>query len=114
VEPASVPALYDSADIFLNAAVIDNQPVSVLEAFASGLPVVSTGTGDIAAMLRHGEAGLLVPQRNPQAMAAAVIHLLERPRRALTLARRARTEVDLYTWDRISDEWADVYSKEAA
>jgi glycosyltransferase involved in cell wall biosynthesis len=112
VEPESVPALYDAADIFLNAAVIDNQPVSVLEAFASGLPVVSTGTGDIAAMLRHGEAGLLVPQRNPQALAAAAIHLLERPGLAQTLARRARSEAELYTWDRISAEWAEVYRKE--
>lgn len=114
VEPEFVPALYDSTDIFLNAAVIDNQPVSVLEAFASGLPVVSTGTGDIAAMLRHGEAGLLVPQRSPQALAAAAIHLLERPHQTLVLVRRARAEVESYTWDRISAEWLEVYRKEAA
>ena len=44
VEPPSVPALYDRADIFLNSSVVDNQPVSILEAFASGLPVVSTGS----------------------------------------------------------------------
>ena len=114
VEPESVPALYASADIFLNAAVIDNQPVSVLEAFASGLPVVSTGTGDIAAMLRHGEAGMLVPAQNPTALASAVMHLLGNPQKALTLARRARAEVETYTWDRISAEWAEVYRKEAA
>ena len=114
VEPESVPALYASADIFLNAAVIDNQPVSVLEAFASGLPVVSTGTGDIAAMLRHGEAGMLVPAQNPTALASAVMHLLGHPQKALTLARRARAEVETYTWDRISAEWAEVYRKEAA
>ncbi|HEX4299547.1 MAG TPA: glycosyltransferase family 4 protein [Gammaproteobacteria bacterium] len=114
VEPASVPALYASADIFLNAAVIDNQPVSVLEAFASGLPVVSTGTGDIAAMLRDGEAGVLVPPRDPAALASAVMGLLSDPQRALALARRARAEVETYTWGRISTEWADVYCKEAA
>lgn len=114
VEPGSVPALYASADIFLNAAVIDNQPVSILEAFASGLPVVSTGTGDIAAMLRHGEAGVLVPTQDPAALASAVIGLLEDPQKASTLARRARAEVETYTWDRISAEWADVYRKEAA
>lgn len=114
VEPESVPALYASADIFLNAAVIDNQPVSVLEAFASGLPVISTGTGDIAAMLRHGEAGMLVPAQNPTALASAVMHLLGHPQKALTLARRARAEVETYTWDRISAEWAEVYRKEAA
>jgi glycosyltransferase involved in cell wall biosynthesis len=114
VEPEAVPALYASADVFLNAAIIDNQPVSVLEAFASGLPVVSTGTGDIAAMLRHGEAGVLVPPQDPAALAAAVIGLLDDPQRALMLARRARTEVETYTWDRISAEWAEVYRKEAA
>jgi glycosyltransferase involved in cell wall biosynthesis len=114
VEPESVPTLYSSADIFLNAAIIDNQPVSVLEAFAAGLPVVSTGTGDIAAMLRHGEAGVLVPQEDPEAIATATIDLLEQPQRALALARKARAEVETYTWDRISAEWAEVYRKEAA
>jgi glycosyltransferase involved in cell wall biosynthesis len=114
VEPESVPDLYAANDIFLNAAVIDNQPVSILEAFASGLPVVSTGTGDIAAMLRQGEAGVLVPPQDPAALAAAVIGLLEQPECALALARRARTEVETYTWNRISAEWAEVYRKEAA
>lgn len=114
VEPRDVPALYAGADIFLNAAVIDNQPVSVLEAFASGLPVVSTGTGDIAAMLCHGEAGVLVAPQDPQAIAQAVLSLLDRPDRALSLARRARDEVELYTWNRISADWAEVYRKEAA
>jgi glycosyltransferase involved in cell wall biosynthesis len=114
VEPESVPALYASADLFLNAAVIDNQPVSVLEAFACGLPVISTGTGDIATMLRHGEAGVLVPARDPATLASAVTGLLDDPQKALMLARRARAEVETYTWDRISAEWADVYRKEAA
>lgn len=114
VEPKDVPALYASADIFLNAAVIDNQPVSVLEAFAAGLPVVSTGTGDIAAMLRHGEAGVLVPPRDPPAIAHAVLKLLDQPERARVLAGRAREEVELYTWQYISPEWDDVYRKEAA
>ncbi|HSN18142.1 MAG TPA: glycosyltransferase family 4 protein [Gammaproteobacteria bacterium] len=114
VEPKDVPSLYAEADIFLNAAVIDNQPVSVLEAFAAGLPVVSTGTGDITAMVRHGEAGVLVPARDPQAMAQAVLKLLAEPEQARALARRARDEVELYTWKQISAEWAEVYRKEAA
>jgi len=114
VEPDAVPSLYAAADIFLNAAVIDNQPVSVLEAFASGLPVVSTASGDIATMLKQGEAGVLVPPRDPAAMAAAIIALLQEPQRALTLARRARAEAETYTWNLISADWAEVYGKEAA
>lgn len=114
VEPAAVPALYAEADIFLNAAVVDNQPVSVLEAFASGLPVVSTGTGDIAAMLCQGEAGTLVPPQDPAAMAAAVERLLAEPEHALALTRHAHAQVELYTWKQVAAEWAAVYIPETA
>lgn len=114
VEPDAVPALYTEADVFLNAAVVDNQPVSLLEAFAAGLPVVTTGTGDIAAMTCHGEAGLLVPAGDPDAMAKAVVTLLEHPQLALKLARRAKAEVERYTWPYISAEWAAVYRGEPA
>jgi len=49
VDPTAMPGLYDEADVFVNSSVVDNQPLSVLEAFAAGLPVVSTATGAIAA-----------------------------------------------------------------
>src|SRR5262249_9096359 len=47
VDPDDMPHLYDDHDIFVNASVLDNQPVSILEAIASGLPIVSTAVGDI-------------------------------------------------------------------
>ena len=109
VEPTAMPGLLDSADIFVNSSVIDNQPVSVLESFASGLPVVSTGTGDIAALVRDGETGLLVPPADPAALAKAVTSLLEDPERAGVLARQARREVETYTWPRVREQWAAVY-----
>jgi phenylacetate-CoA ligase len=112
VEPQSVPALYDRADIFVNAAVIDNQPVSVLEAFAAGLPVVSTGTGDIAAMVCHGQAGVIVPQTDPDAMAGAIERLLDNPEQTVAMANYARNEVNLYTWKNIRYQWAAIYMSE--
>ena len=54
-------------------AEVDNQPVSILEAFASGLPVISTPTGDIPSMVRHGQTGLLVPPEAPLAMSRAIL-----------------------------------------
>jgi len=110
VEPEAMPRCYDDADIFLNSSVIDNQPVSVLEAFAAGLPVVSTGVGDLAALVRDRETGLRVPTRDPGAMADAVVMLLEHPDFAAALARRARQEAERYTWARVRHEWAAVYS----
>jgi glycosyltransferase involved in cell wall biosynthesis len=114
LDPAAMPAVYAGADIYLNASVVDNQPVSILEAFAAGLTVVSTATGDIGAMVRDGETGLLVPPRDPGAMAAAVDSLLEDPARALALSRSARQEAEKYTWARVREEWASVYAGTAS
>jgi len=114
VEREAVPALYDAADIFVNASVVDNQPVSVLEALAAGLPVVSTGTGDIPALVRHGDTGLQVPPEDPPAMAAAVTVLLEQPARARDFARRGRELVGAFAWPRVRQAWAAVYAGQAA
>jgi glycosyltransferase involved in cell wall biosynthesis len=110
VEPADMPALLDAADLLVNASVVDNQPLSILEAMAAGLPVVSTATGDIAAMVRDGETGLTVPRDDPAATAEAVVALLEDPDRALRLARCAREEVERHTWARVSGEWEAAYA----
>lgn len=110
VEPEAMPHLCDEADIFLNSSVIDNQPVSVLEAFASGLPVVSTGTGDLATLVRDGETGLIVPPGNPHAMADAIVRLIRDPQQAVAMTRRARQETERYTWAHVRQEWAAVYS----
>lgn len=110
VTPSRMPELYADADIFVNAAVVDNQPVSVLEAFAAGLPVVSPATGDLAALVRDGETGLVVPPGDPAAVARAVATLVEDPERARGLAERARREVDAYSWPRVRERWAAVYA----
>jgi glycosyltransferase involved in cell wall biosynthesis len=114
VEREAIPALYEAAHVFVNASVLDNQPVSVLEALASGLPVVSTGVGDIPAMVRHGDTGLLVPAEDPAALADAVADLLEGPARALALARRGRELVDAFAWPRVREAWAAVYAGQPA
>jgi len=110
VEPESMPRLLDEADVFVNASVVDNQPVSILEAFAAGVPVVSTPTGGIAAMVRHDETGLLVPPLDAAALAGAVLALLRDPDRATRLARRAREACVRYTWPAVRDQWASVYA----
>jgi glycosyltransferase involved in cell wall biosynthesis len=109
VEPALMPALCDEHDVFVNASLVDNQPLSVLEAMAAGLPVVSTPTGAIAEMLGDGAAGCLVPPRDPAAMASAITALLADPGRATAIARRARHAVLAHTWPEVRDRWAAAY-----
>lgn len=110
IEPEAMPALYDEADIFVNSSVLDNQPVSVLEAFASGLPIVSTPTGAIGSLVRDGETGRIVPPGDPGAMADAVADLLEHPDRARAMAGRARQEVERFTWSHVRGAWREVYA----
>jgi glycosyltransferase involved in cell wall biosynthesis len=109
IEPGEVAALYDEADVFVNSSIVDNQPVSILEAFAAGLPVVSTAIGDIPAMVRHDKTGLLVPPGEPDRTARAVEALLDEPARALRLARNARREVERYAWPRVRRAWAEAH-----
>ncbi|HYB96599.1 MAG TPA: glycosyltransferase family 4 protein [Vicinamibacterales bacterium] len=111
IAPANMARLYDEADIFLNASVVDNQPVSILEAFASGLPVISTPTGDIESMVRHQHSGLIVPPFDPVAMAAAVGWMLDHPDRARTFARNALQSTSRFTWDAIRPAWAEIYNR---
>lgn len=110
VEPEAMPSLYAEADLFVNASVVDNQPVSIIEALAAGLPVVSTPTGDIRFMVKHGETGLLVPPDDPSALADALALLWREPDRALNMARRARQDVVKYTWPAVRDRWAEAYA----
>jgi glycosyltransferase involved in cell wall biosynthesis len=91
--------------------VLDNQPVSILEAFSAGLPVVSTSTGDIPLMVGHGEIGLLVAPGDPVALAEAMTAVWRAPEEALQRAARARREVVKYTWSAVRDKWAAVYAE---
>ncbi|HEY8131146.1 MAG TPA: glycosyltransferase family 4 protein [Thermoanaerobaculia bacterium] len=111
IESTGMPELYDAADIFVNASVTDNQPVSILEAFAAGIPVVSTSTGDIPSILRGGEAGVLVNADDSEAAAEAIARLLEQPEFAIKIARRAREEAERYTWRRVGHEWNTLYAE---
>jgi len=111
VDPVAMPRLYDHNDIYLNASVVDNQPVSIIEAFAAGMPVISTPTGDIPAMVRHEQTGLLVPPGDPDAMADALIAMLKQPERALDFAKRAHETVGRYTWPAVREAWAEVYQR---
>jgi glycosyltransferase involved in cell wall biosynthesis len=113
VDQPTMARLLADHDIFVNASVVDNQPVSILEAFASGLPVVSSPTGDIRYMVRHGENGLLTPAGDAAALAETLSALWSEPEAARQRARRARQNVEDYTWTAVRDRWAAVYREGA-
>jgi glycosyltransferase involved in cell wall biosynthesis len=113
VAPEKMPELCESADIYLNASNVDNMPLSILEAFAAGLIVVTTNAGGIPYVVTHEKTGLLVEMNDFEAMAAAAIRLLDDEALAAGLARSARAECVKYKWDVVRERWLDFYREVA-
>lgn len=115
VAPDAMPALYDAADLYLNSPDIDNMPSSILEAYAAGLPVVTTNAGGIPYLVRHEETGLMVDTGDEAALAAQALRLLRDPSLTEHLTRRAHQEcLSLYVWPAVRDAWLQLYTRARA
>jgi glycosyltransferase involved in cell wall biosynthesis len=111
VAPGDMARYYDDADVYLQTPAVDNMPLSVLEAFSSGLPVVSTDAGGVRTILTPEVHGLLAPPDDDAAVAAQVCRLLEEPGLGERLASAGRRETDAYVWDAVHPRWAAVYRR---
>ncbi len=103
-------ALYREADLFCLPSWWEAMPLSLLEAMASGLPVVATRVGEIPRIVESGVSGLLVPPRDPDALAEALRSLLQDPdlRAAMGVAGRRRVEAG-YTLRHVKDAIGELY-----
>ena len=102
--------LYDEADVYLNSSDIDNMPLSIIDSFAAGVPVVTTDAGGIPYVVRDGETGFLVGRGQHVDMAKAALRLLREPSLASHIADTARQEcLDRYTWPAVQKEWEALY-----
>ena len=114
VKPNEVAGCYADNDIYLQSPDIDNMPTSVIEAFASGLPVVSTNAGGIPAIVTHERHGLLAPSGDHEMLAAHVLRLLDEPEHARAMARDAFAICQACTWPAVRGRWLDAYRAVAA
>ena len=109
IAPERIADIYDAADIFLNGSEIDNQPLSILEAFSCGLPVVTTGAGGIPDIVTDGRTGMVVSCGDHVAIANRAIALLGNPVVAKQIVDEARHECLKYSWEAVRDAWMSVY-----
>jgi L-malate glycosyltransferase len=109
VSRREIHRFYDQADIFVNASWLDNMPVSILEAFASGTPVVSTAPEGIRYLVEHERTGLLCEPGDWQGLAENIIRLLRDQALAERLAKNAFDESQRYRWEVVGDKWLQIY-----
>ncbi|MFY0604297.1 MAG: glycosyltransferase [Flavobacteriaceae bacterium] len=93
-------------DIFINTTNIDNTPVSVIEAMALGLPVVSTNVGGIPFLIEHEVSGILVDKNNPVEMSNAISNLLKKNN--LLIAKKARYKAESFDWEQVKQIWNSI------
>ena len=102
-------ALLAAADLVLNPSTADNMPISILEAMASGVPVVSTSVGGIPYLLDHGRTALLVESGDAIAMANAALQVLQDEVLAARMTEAAHIEVQQYSWPHVRVALEEVY-----
>lgn len=92
-------------DIFINTTHFDNTPVSVMEAMALGLPVVSTNVGGIPFLLTDKENALLVQDNDVEAMTKSILDLISQPERSFEMTQNARRFIAQMDWEVIKQKW---------
>jgi len=98
-------------NIFINTTNIDNVPVSVIEAMALGLPVVSTNVGGMPFLIENEINGLLVPPNHVQAFVNAIKVLTINTNQTSIIINNARKRVEDYDWNKVKRQWCNLLSK---
>ena len=118
VSNAELSALFRSCSVYVHPAIYDSkgdtegQGVVLVEALSNRRPVVASAVGGIGDVIKDGITGLLVPEKNPDAIAKAVLRLLEDPDYARQLGEQGFVHVrNYFDWDRIMDQYDTIYSE---
>jgi glycosyltransferase involved in cell wall biosynthesis len=102
------------SDIFVLASHADPAPLVVAEARECGCAIIATDVDGIPEMLEGGKAGLLVPPKNPEALAAALLKVLRDPALLRDLRARAQENLAYFTVQRACDECLAIYGDSLA
>ena len=105
-----VPAILAGADLFVLPSESEASPNAIFEAMAAGLPVVASRVGGIPELVADGVTGLLVPPADPDALAAALLDLLDQPGRAMAFGKAARERIEQqYSFERMVAQFESLY-----
>jgi glycosyltransferase involved in cell wall biosynthesis len=107
----ALPRVLESCAIMINASREDNMPLTIMEAFAGGIPVVTTTAGGIPTFALHERNALLAAPNDVEVLARHVTTLLNDRAHAMRLASAARVDVQQFTWDVVGPAWQALYTE---
>ena len=111
VAHSDIPAFFGRADIYVSPSLYESFGVTLIEAMAASLPLVSTRVGAAPELISDGHNGLLVETANPSAIADAVMRLFKNNRLRNTMSCSARDTVcKRFSWDTICSALTEMYS----
>jgi glycosyltransferase involved in cell wall biosynthesis len=108
VKREDMPAVYADHDIFVFPSLMEGMPLALLEAMATGMPVVTTETCGMSDVVEDDFDGLLVPVANTDKMLEAVERLCDSPELRERLGREAQRTTRRYTWERVGQKLEKV------
>lgn len=100
--------LSEKFDIFINTTNIDNMPVSIIEAMALGLPIVSTNAGGLPYLIENGVDGILIPVKEERKMTEAIISLLKNPEKAVEISINSREKAEKFDESWVKTQWVKL------
>lgn len=100
--------LSEDFDFFINTTHFDNTPISIMEAMALGLPVISTNVGGIPFLLTHNENAILVNDNDSNAMSESITMIIEDFQKGIKLSQNARSFVEQMDWDKVKNKWKNL------
>jgi glycosyltransferase involved in cell wall biosynthesis len=107
-----MPAFYASLDLLVSSSRQEGLPIGLLEAMASGLPVIATAVGEVPKMILNGRTGLLVPSENVEALTHAMVCLLCDPHARTSYGHSARQLVSKeFSASRMTAEYRNLYAR---
>jgi len=112
ISPEALRQLYVSSEVVVLPSLYEGFGLPAAESMACGTPVIGTRAGALPEVVGEEGAGILVPTRDPQALAHAILETLRDPerRKNMGVAGRRRVE-ELFTWERVAEQTVEVYKE---
>jgi glycosyltransferase involved in cell wall biosynthesis len=105
-----VARILAASDAFVLSSDREGLPIAVLEAMAAAKPVVATAVGDLPLVVKDGETGRIVPAKNSQALARALVEILGDEKKAMKMGKNALQAVDEYSLQTMIAKFEALYS----